>query len=92
MERYITFIRNVMTGEEMVSTRTAPSASHEHVMKQEMRKYPAPKYRVHTTYTEGELSDTLESVRRMAGSTWMPAQSQPTVEGSDVGFKTGVSY
>lgn len=92
MECYITFIRNVMSGEEMVSTRFAPANAHEEVLRQEMRAYPAPKYRVHTTYTEEELSDTLESVRRLSGATPATKLLKSSVASKGVGFKTGLSF
>lgn len=92
MERYITFIRNTLTGEEFVSTRRAGSGAHQMVLAQEADKYPSPKFRVHTTYTEKELSDVLTNVQRMAGSSYLVMADKVNVEGPEAGFKTGVNF
>lgn len=67
MQRYITFIRNNNTGEEFISTAKAYSGAHMAVLKQQEHKYPKPNYTVHTAYTEKELEDILETIRRWTG-------------------------
>ena len=67
MQRYITFIRNNHTGEEFVASAKAWPGAHENVLRQQHRKYPEPLYTVHTAYTEKELEDILETIRRWTG-------------------------
>ena len=71
MERFITFIRNNKTGEEFISMRKALTGAHENVLRQEAMKYPAPRYTIHTAYTDVELRDILETLDRWTGSTIM---------------------
>lgn len=67
MQRYITFIRNNKTREEFISTAKAPMGAHLTVLKKQEKKYPHPLYTVHTAYTEQELEDILETIRRWTG-------------------------
>lgn len=71
MERFITFIKNNKTGEEFISMRKALGGAHDNVVKQEMLKYPTPAYTVHTTYTDKELRDILETLDRWTGTSIM---------------------
>lgn len=71
MERYITFIKNNENGEEFISMRKAMAGAHDNVVKQEAIKYQAPKYTVHTTYTDVELRDILETLDRWTGTSVM---------------------
>tara|TARA_R110000868_G_scaffold218576_1_gene469045 strand:- start:198756 stop:199034 length:279 start_codon:yes stop_codon:yes gene_type:complete len=71
MERFITFVKNNETGEEFISMRKAMPGAHENVIKQEQLKYPAPKHTVHTTYTDFELKDILETLDRWTGTSVM---------------------
>lgn len=67
MQRYITFVRNNKTREEFIITARAYAGAHAHVMRHQMQKYPQPYYTVHTTYTEIELKNILETLNRWAG-------------------------
>ncbi len=71
MERYITFIKNNETGEEFISMRRAMAGAHDNVVKQEALKYPLPRFTVHTTYTDIELRDILETLDRWTGTSVM---------------------
>lgn len=71
MERFITFIKNNETGEEFISMRKAMAGAHDNVMKQESLKYPLPRFTVHTTYTDIELRDILETLDRWTGTSVM---------------------
>jgi len=88
MERYVTFIRNITTREEFVSTRMAESGEHNAVLHEELRKYPSPTYKIHTTYTETELADVLETVRRWSGSAHIDSiKAEQRAPAAGVGFK-----
>ncbi len=84
MERYIVFIRKMDTGEEFVSAHMAESNNHEIVLSAIRQKYPSPNYMVHTTYTEDELGDILESMNRWCGDA---AINQTTKAGSVTSFR-----
>ncbi len=66
-ERYIIFIQNTKTGEELVATRMYPSGLHAQVLDEIAVQYPEPLYKIHTTYTEDELQSILDSMRRWCG-------------------------
>lgn len=68
MERYVVFIKDMEKNKEFVSAKMAPQGYHEVVLSEMRAKYPAPKYMIHTTYTENELSDVLDSLNRWCGS------------------------
>lgn len=76
MERFITFIKNNKTGEEFISMRKALSGAHENVVLQEQVKYPSPKFTIHTTYTDIELRDILETLDRWTGTSVMKDTSR----------------
>jgi hypothetical protein len=76
MERFITFIKNNETGEEFISMRKGMAGAHDNVMKQEAVKYALPKYHVHTTYTDIELRDILETLDRWTGTKVMSETSR----------------
>lgn len=66
-ERYIVFIRNNKTGEELVATRMYPQGCHQEVVDDLKPHYPQPMYQIHTAYTEDELQSILDSMRRWCG-------------------------
>ncbi|MFT7144533.1 MAG: hypothetical protein ACI9TY_000384 [Alphaproteobacteria bacterium] len=78
MERYITFIKNNKTGEEFISMRKALSGAHDNVLLQEGIKYALPAYTIHTTYTDVELRDILETLDRWTGTSVMKDTSRLT--------------
>lgn len=76
MERFITFIKNNETGEEFISMRKALTGAHDNVLRQEQLKYPTPQHTVHTTYTDLELRDILETLDRWTGTSVMKDASR----------------
>lgn len=82
MERYVVFIRKMDTGEEFISAHMAEAGAHEIVMATIKQKYAAPAYMVHTTYTETELQDILESMNRWCGD----ADKMQTINKADTIF------
>lgn len=84
MERYIVFVRKVKTGEEFVSARMGQANEHNFIMGEVRQKYAAPQYEILTAYTEKELADIVENVRRWGGPAHLAAAEskvKPVVAG-----------
>ena len=88
MERYITFVRNMKTSEEFISSRRDASGKHKDVIIAEMKKYPSPEYRIHTCYTEKELHNILETLNRWTGPVDSTSSSVPA---DDISFRETMS-
>ena len=76
MEIYVTFVKNNKTGEEFITTRKSFPGDHERVLNAEKKKY-AGNHTIHTTYTQKELSDILESIKRWGGDDSGLPQAHP---------------
>jgi hypothetical protein len=64
--RFIVFLQNTVTGEEFISAQQANT--HQQAMQAASNRYPAPRYKVHTAYSQQELATILENLNRWAGS------------------------
>lgn len=82
MERYVIFIKKVASGEEFVSSRRAAAGQHNKVLAEAEEKYPYPNYVVHTVYTERELQNVLDGIKRWCGTDQeaLPPQSETAAE------------
>jgi|GEM_PF-2124441 len=64
---YLVFLQNTQTGEEFTAPTNAPAGAYEIAMGQLRQQYPAPKFKVHTAYTQNELEVALNSLNRWPG-------------------------
>lgn len=64
---YLVFLQNTQTGEEFTAPTNAPAGAYEIAMGQLRQQYPAPKFKVHTAYTQDELETALNGLSRWPG-------------------------
>ena len=64
--RYITFIRDNEKNTEFVSCKQG--TNHHDILIYEEKRYPEPRYTVHTCYSEQELENILENLRRWSAA------------------------
>lgn len=64
---YLVFLQNTQTGEEFTAPTNAPTGAYEIAMGQLRQQYPAPKFKVHTAYTQAELETALNGLSRWPG-------------------------
>jgi len=82
--RFIVFLQNTTSGEEFVSAQQA--LTHQQAISAAQRRYPAPRYKIHTAYAQQELAVILENLNRWAGSEAPTSEPIASVAGQKYGY------